>query len=117
MNIGDKVVDRNSTGVIVGMSTSGDWVVEWTYGNVKSNDPELCRCTDSELIVISNEEDLESDSKELPNEALQDLLDAVDSLDIWWHQQEGKISKSLVHDRLCEALTAYYKSMDANPHF
>lgn len=120
MKIGDVVVEPSSTGVIVGMSVSGDWIVEWTY-NGYSTDPELAKYSDSQLLVIDEAEigytvetfpEVEDYTEADQEEVLLDLLAAADSVDGWWHQQEKRMtSGNLVHEKLCEAMDRYYLSI------
>jgi len=57
MNIGDIVVPSASLGKIVGKSTDGRWIVEWTYNEIDPYD-------ENELFLI--EEKKEEDG--LPSE-------------------------------------------------
>ena len=105
MKIGDKVTELVSVGTIVGKDLSGSWIVEWAYeGYDKTPSEVLSQNPDMPLLLVTSETECISENK---NTTLSIFLDAAVSVDQWWHNRQGKISKSLVFENFCDALGDY----------
>lgn len=105
MKIGDKVTELVSVGTIVGKDLSDNWIVEWSYEGYDKTPSEIrFQDPDMPLFLVISETEYIFENK---NTTLSIFLDAAASVDQWWHNRQGKISKSRVFANFCDVLSDY----------